>query len=63
MISILPFFDTSIISHVGGLGQALEWFAHAIRWKAEVFEKEVILENSNVIESVRLHVGVFKDFL
>ena len=60
----LPFFYISIISHVGGLGQALEWFADAIRWKAEIFEKEIILENSNMIESVRFsHVGVFKDFL
>ena len=52
-----------IISHVGGLCQALEWFARAIRWKAEIFEKEIILENSNMVESVSPHVGVFKDFL
>ena len=53
-----------MLLHVGGLSQALEWFAHAIRWKAEIFEKEIILENSNMVESVRLlHVGVFKDFL
>ena len=55
-------FYLSVI-HVGGLGQALEWFARAIRWKAEIFEKEVIFENSNMIESIRLHVGVLKDFL
>ena len=63
MVSILPFFYTSIISHVAPPYQALEWFAHTIRWKAEIFEKETIPENSNMIESIRSHVGVFKDFL